>query len=167
MENRLYLTFGIKNETFGISIDYVAEILTYSQITELPNTKPWIKGVVNLRGEVAPIIDMRLKFDQNRASLPYNDETIIIAVKTSDSRVVGIIVDFVSDVENISDEQIVEAPEIGVSLDAKYLKGLFEKEGKSVILLDVDNILAKDEMAKAITLADDFSKPKTEQQSVD
>jgi len=154
MQSGLYLTFEIKNEIFAARVERVAEIITYHQITELPNTKPWIKGVVNLRGEVAPIIDMRIKFDQTRKALTYTDETVIIAIKTDDGRIVGMIVDTVLDVENINDEDISPAPEIGVSLDAKYLKGLYAKEdGGGIIILDVDNILAKEELAKAMDFA--------------
>jgi purine-binding chemotaxis protein CheW len=153
MQSGLYLTFGIKKEIFGAPIERVAEIITYQQITELPNTKPWIKGVVNLRGEVAPIVDMRIKFDSARKILPYNDETVIIAIKTADERVVGMIVDSVLDVEAIAQEDICMAPDIGISLEAKYLQGLFGKDGKRVILLDVDNILAKDELVKALEFA--------------
>lgn len=154
MQSGLYLTFEIKNEIFAARVERVAEIITYHQITELPNTKPWIKGVVNLRGEVAPIIDMRIKFDQNRKKLEYTDETVIVAIKTEDGRIVGMIVDAVLDVENINDKDICPAPEIGVSLDAKYLKGLYAKEdGSGIVILDVDNILAKDELAKAMDFA--------------
>ncbi|MDD3466125.1 MAG: chemotaxis protein CheW [Campylobacterales bacterium] len=161
MANSLYLTFTIKQEAFGVPIEQVAEIMTYVQITELPNTKPWIRGVVNLRGEVAPIIDMRIKFDETRQNLAYNDETIIIAVKTSDDRIVGMIVDGVSEVESISDEELKEAPEIGVSLAAKYLKGIFKKEdNKSVVVLDIDNILAKDELANALLFASNYKADK-------
>ncbi|HOI83016.1 MAG TPA: chemotaxis protein CheW [Campylobacterales bacterium] len=153
MQSGLYLTFEIKNEIFAAEVEKVAEIITYQQITELPNTKEWIKGVVNLRGEVAPIIDMRLKFDPARKNLPCNDETVIIAVKTNDERTVGIIVDAVLDVENIADDEIKSAPEIGVSLDAKYLKGLYAKENGGIVILDMDNILAKEELTKAMEFA--------------
>ncbi len=150
MQDGLYLTFEIKNEIFATKVERVAEIITYHQITELPNTKPWIKGVVNLRGEVAPIIDMRIKFDASRKAFEYTDETVIVAIKTEDERVVGMIVDAVLDVESIDEGDICPTPEIGVSLEAKYLKGLYSKEGKNIVILDVDNILAKDELAKAM-----------------
>jgi purine-binding chemotaxis protein CheW len=153
MQSGLYLTFEIKNEIFAAKVERVAEIITYHQITELPNTKPWIKGVVNLRGEVAPIIDMRIKFDPNRQKLAYTDETVIVAIKTDDGRVVGMIVDAVLDVESIDDDEICPAPEIGVSLEARYLKGLYAGNEKSIIILDVDNILAKEELAKAMEFA--------------
>jgi len=153
MQSGLYLTFGIKKEIFGAPIERVAEIITYQQITELPNTKSWIKGVVNLRGEVAPIIDMRIKFDSTRQDLPYNDETVIIAIKTADERIVGMIVDSVLDVEAIAQEDICATPDMGISLEARYLQGLFGKDGKRIILLDVDNILAKEELSRALEFA--------------
>lgn len=160
MQSGLYLTFGIKKEIFAAPIERIAEIITYQQITELPNTKPWIKGVVNLRGEVAPIVDMRIKFDNSRMGLEYSDETVIIAVKTADERIVGMVVDAVLDVEAITDEDICSAPEIGTSLEAKYLLGLFGKGSKRIIILDVDNILAKDELAKALEFAVQTLEPK-------
>jgi purine-binding chemotaxis protein CheW len=161
MQSGLYLTFGIKKEIFAAPIERIAEIITYQQITELPNTKAWIKGVVNLRGEVAPIVDMRIKFDASRKELEYSDETVIIAVKTADERIVGMVVDAVLDVEAIADEDICSAPEIGTSLAAKYLLGLFGKDSKRIIILDVDNILAKDELAKALEFATQTLEPKS------
>lgn len=153
MQSGLYLTFEIKKEVFATEVEKIAEIITYQQITELPNTREWIKGVVNLRGEVTPVIDMRLKFDPTRHNLPYNDETVIIAVKTDDGRTLGIIVDAVLDVETIAEDEIQDAPEIGVSLDAKYLKGLYSKDNKGIVVLDMNNILAKDELTKAMDFA--------------
>jgi purine-binding chemotaxis protein CheW len=158
MASGLYLTFGIKKEIFAAAIEQIAEIMTYQQVTELPNTKSWIRGVVNLRGEVAPIIDMRIKFDESRDALSYDDETIIIAVKTGDDRIIGMIVDSVLEVEVIMPEELKEAPEIGVSLAAKYLKGIFKKDEKSVVVLDIDNILAKEELASALEFVDNLQK---------
>ena len=140
-----FLTFKLGNEIYGVEITRIREILTYPKVTELPNTKEWVKGVINLRGEVTPIIDLRVRF--NIIDKPfYSSETIVIAVKTSDSRMLGLVVDEVSDVENIDTENLLPSPMMGTSISNEYLRGLVKKLDKMIVLMDIDKILDKKEI---------------------
>lgn len=141
------LTFKLGNETYGIEINKVREILTYPIVTPIPDASKWVKGVINLRGEVAPIIDLRVRFSINNNPI-YDQRTIIIAVKTHDSRMIGLVVDEVSDMENVELDKLYPAPDMGTSIAPRYLKGLFKKEERMIVILDIDRILDKEEMQK-------------------
>jgi len=143
--NDEFLTFKLGNEIYGVEITRIREILTYPRVTELPNTKEWVKGVINLRGEVTPIIDLRVRF--NIVDKPfYSSQTIVIAVKTSDNRMLGLVVDEVSDVENIDTENLLPSPMMGTSISNEYLRGLVKKLDKMIVLMDIDKILDKKEI---------------------
>lgn len=147
VESNQLLTFKLGNETYGIQINKVREILTYPVVTPIPDASRWVKGVINLRGEVAPIIDLRVRF--NISSDPiYDERTIVIAVKTEDTRMIGLVVDEVSDMENVDIDKLYPAPDMGTSIAPKYLKGLFKKEDKMIVILDIDKILDKEEMQR-------------------
>jgi len=141
------LTFKLGNETYGIEINKVREILTYPVVTPIPDASKWVKGVINLRGEVAPIIDLRVRFSVNNDP-NYDERTIIIAVKTHDTRMIGLVVDEVSDMENIELDKLYPAPDMGTSIAPKYLKGLFKRQERMIVILDIDKILDKEEMQK-------------------
>ncbi|MDO8453030.1 MAG: chemotaxis protein CheW [Sulfurimonas sp.] len=141
------LTFKLGNETYGIEINKVREILTYPVVTPIPDASCWVKGVINLRGEVAPIIDLRVRFNINTQPV-YNERTIVIAVRTQDARMIGLVVDEVSDMENVDLDKLYPAPDMGASIAPKYLKGLFKKEEKMIVILDIDKILDKEEMQR-------------------
>lgn len=147
IESNQLLTFKLGSETYGIQINKVREILTYPIVTPIPDASRWIKGVINLRGEVAPIIDLRVRFNINNEPV-YNERTIVIAVKTEDTRMIGLVVDEVSDMENVDIDKLYPAPDMGTSIAPKYLKGLFKKEEKMIVILDIDKILDKEEMQK-------------------
>lgn len=146
MNDNQFLTFKLGSELYGIEIDKVREILTYTGVTPLPNTQEWIMGVINLRGEVTPVVDLRIRF-HTKGEIVYDDETIIIAVTTKDERMLGFVVDVVSDVETIDFDKMLPAPEIGSTINAHYLKGLIEKESSMVVIMDIDKILDKEEMS--------------------
>ena len=140
-----FLTFMLGSEIYGIEITRIREILVYPSVTSLPNTQHWVKGVINLRGEVTPIIDLRVRF--NTTSDPkYTETTIVIAVKTNDGRMLGLVVDNVSDVETIDYDKLLPAPDMGSSISAEYLKGLIKKDERMVIILDTERILDKKEL---------------------
>jgi len=147
IESNQLLTFKLGSETYGIVINKVREILTYPVVTPIPDASRWVKGVINLRGEVAPIIDLRVRFNINSEPV-YNERTIVIAVKTEDSRMIGLVVDEVSDMENVELDKLYPAPDMGTSIAPKYLRGLFKKEDKMVVILDIDKILDKEEMQR-------------------
>ncbi len=147
IESNQLLTFKLGNETYGIQISKVREILTYPTVTPIPDASRWVKGVINLRGEVAPVIDLRVRFNVNDDPV-YTNRTIIIAVKTQDMRMIGLVVDEVSDMENVDLDRLYPAPDMGTSIAPEYLKGLFKKEDKMIVILDIDRILDKDEMQR-------------------
>ncbi|MDD3770891.1 MAG: chemotaxis protein CheW [Sulfuricurvum sp.] len=147
IESNQLLTFKLGNETYGIQINKVREILTYPTVTPIPDASRWVKGVINLRGEVAPVIDLRVRFNVNDDPI-YTNRTIIIAVKTQDMRMIGLVVDEVSDMENVDLDRLYPAPDMGTSIAPEYLKGLFKKEEKMIVILDIDRILDKDEMQR-------------------
>ncbi len=141
-----YLTFILDGEEFGVDILCVQEIRVWSDVTELPNKPDYIKGVINLRGVIIPIVDLRLRF--NKEPLEYNDKTVTIILKSpkkEDPMVVGIVVDAVSEVYKFAVNSIRKAPSFGSNIDACFLKGLANVGHKLIILLDSDAFLDQDE----------------------
>jgi purine-binding chemotaxis protein CheW len=143
-----YLTFTLGEEEYGIGILKIREIIGIMPITSVPRTPGFVKGVINLRGKVIPIIDLRLKFGME--SIEYTDRTCIIVVEISggESTIqIGIIVDTVSEVLNIKSEDIEETPTFGTSLDTDYILGMAKVSGAVKILLDIDKVLSSDEIS--------------------
>ena len=142
-----YLTFILQGEEYGVDILCVQEIRVWSSVTELPNKPNYIKGVINLRGVIIPIIDLRLRFGQ--PALDYNDQTVTIILRQqskSSSMVVGIVVDGVSEVYKFTSQSIRKAPAFGNRIDGCFLKGLVSVEEKLIILLDSNSLLNEDDL---------------------
>ncbi len=142
-----YLTFTLNEEEYGIGILKVKEIIGMMSITSVPRTPEFVKGVINLRGKVIPVMDLRLKFSMGE--IPYTDRTCIIVVEidSQDSTVlIGIVVDAVSEVLNIAEDEIEEAPTFGSRLDTDYILGMAKMEGGVKILLDIDKVLSAKEI---------------------
>ena len=140
---REYLTFRLSQEEYGIDILKVQEIRGYESPTRIANAPPFIKGVVNLRGTIVPIVDMRLKF--NCAQAEYNSFTVVIILALR-SRVVGIVVDSVSDVLELPPENIKPAPDIDSSVDSACILGLGSVNDRMLILLDIERLMAGADM---------------------
>ena len=138
-----YLTFRLGGEEYGIDILKVQEIRGYDAVTHIANTPEYVKGVINLRGIIVPIIDLRIKFSVGEAT--YHEFTVVIIINVL-GKVVGIVVDGVSDVVALSEEQIKPAPEFGGSLDTRYLTGLGTLNGEMLILVDIEKLIASDEL---------------------
>jgi purine-binding chemotaxis protein CheW len=142
-----YLTFRLAQEEYGLEILKVQEIKGYSAITPIPNTPSYLKGVMNLRGTIVPVVDLRSKFSMSEAD--YNQFTVIIVV-TVGTKVMGLIVDAVSDVLNIPKTDIQATPDFGSSVDARYINGMAKAGEKLVVLLDIDRVMnGVDEMQLA------------------
>ena len=139
-----FLIFTLGNEEYGIDILKVQEIRGYDQVTRIANTPAFIKGVTNLRGVIVPIIDLRVKFAQQDVS--YDENTVVI-VLNFENRVVGIVVDGVSDVLSLSQDQIRPAPEFAVTMSTEYLTGLGSLGDRMLILVDIEKLLSSEEMA--------------------
>ena len=141
-----YLTFGLGSEEYGLEILKVKEIIGIMNITSVPQTPKYVKGVINLRGKVIPVIDLRLKFGMD--VIEYDDRTCIIVIDIAGSTgkkiVMGIVVDSVSEVLNIKGEEIEDTPTFGVRLDTDYILGMAKVKGGVKILLDINKVLTTD-----------------------
>ena len=139
-----FLVFTLGDEEYGIDILKVHEIRGYDQVTRIANTTAFIKGVTNLRGVIVPIVDLRVKFSQG--DVDYNDNTVVIVLNLG-QRVVGIVVDGVSDVLSLTSDQIRPAPEFAVTLSTEYLTGLGALGERMLILVNIEKLLNSDERA--------------------
>jgi purine-binding chemotaxis protein CheW len=137
-----YLTFALAEEEYGLEILKVREIISMSEITSMPKTPEYVKGVINLRGKVIPVIDLRLKFAMDEA--PYTDETCIIVVDVNGVEM-GIIVDHVSEVLDIAAGDIEDAPEFGASVNIDFILGMGKAEGRVTILLDISRVIGTED----------------------
>lgn len=140
-----YLTFALGEEEYGLPVLKVREIIKMMDVTSVPQVPPHIRGVINLRGKVIPVIDVRLKF--GLAPLAASDQTciVVVQVELEGRRVMlGIIVDRVSEVLNVSADEIERPPDFGERLDTQFMLGMAKVKGKVKILLDLDAILASD-----------------------
>ena len=144
-----FLVFTLGDEEYGIDILKVQEIRGYDQVTRIANTPAFIKGVTNLRGVIVPIIDLRIKFAQ--PGVVYNDNTVVIELNL-EQRVVGIVVDGVSDVLSLTQDQIRPSPEFAVTMSTEYLTGLGALGERMLILVDIEKLLSSEEMALMDTL---------------
>jgi purine-binding chemotaxis protein CheW len=138
-----FLTFMLQDEEYGIEILRVQEIKGYSKIRPIPNAPDYVKGVMNLRGTVVPVIDLRSRFHMPYAD--YNQFTVIIVVSVG-SRVVGLVVDAVSDVLNIVKDQIEETPEVSGDVETAFFRGMGKVGEKLVLLLNVDKLVGGDRL---------------------
>jgi len=143
-----YLTFSLAEEEYGIGILKIKEIIGMMSITSVPRTPDYVRGVINLRGKVIPVIDLRLRFRMPEKE--YTDRTCIVVVEIGGQDmelVIGIVVDSVSEVLNIKQEEIEPTPAFGTSLDTDYILGMAKVDGGVKILLDIDTVLSSEEMA--------------------
>ncbi|MEO1528054.1 MAG: chemotaxis protein CheW [Planctomycetota bacterium] len=141
-----FLTFELWEEEFGIEILRVQEIKGISRITPIPNMPSYIQGVMNLRGTVVPIVDLRAKFGM--PEIEYNQFTVIIVVTIGD-KVMGLVVDAVSDVLNVSDENIEGAPELGSDADTSFMRGIAKSGDRLITLLNMDRLVDIDQTLQA------------------
>jgi purine-binding chemotaxis protein CheW len=140
---RELLTFTLGREEYGIDILKVQEIRGYESVTTIANAPEFIKGVINLRGNIVPIVDMRIKF--NLVTVTYDETTVVIILNVA-NRVVGMVVDGVSDVTTLKPDEIKPAPEFGASLDTQYLLGLGTLGERMIILVDIERLMSSRDM---------------------
>lgn len=150
-----YLTFRLMEELFGINVNAILQIIAIPTITPIPKTPTFVKGVINLRGKIIPVIDLRLRFSLAQAD--YDERTAIIIIKTTMNNsdiFIGIIVDTVLEVMDITADQIEDRPAFGVKLDTEYILGMAKVKGKVVTLLDIENVLSKEELVSMQQIQD-------------
>ncbi|MCB5183806.1 chemotaxis protein CheW [Methylobacillus gramineus] len=143
LEGSEFLAFTLGNEEYGIDILKVQEIRGYESVTRIVNAPEFIKGVINLRGIIVPIVDMRLRFN---LGTPTYDQFTVVIILNINGRVTGIVVDSVSDVTTLSAAQIKQAPEMGSVLSTDYLIGLGTLDDRMLILIDIDKLMTSSEM---------------------
>ena len=139
-----FLTFTLGGEEYGVDILKVQEIRGYDTVTRIPGAPEFIKGVINLRGTIVPVIDMRLKFALGSAE--YNEWTVMIILNIA-KRVVGMVVDGVSDVMQLTADQIRPAPEFGSAIDTRFITGLGTLNERMLILVDIERLMSGADMA--------------------
>ncbi len=150
-----YLTFIMAGEEYGVDILAVQEIRGWEAATPLPNAPPHVKGVINLRGTIVPIIDLRQCFGMD--AIEYSAITVVIVLKVendSGAKVMGIVVDAVSDVYSLSEGDLQVAPDLGGSVSTEVIKGLVSVDQKMVILLDIDQLLTLEEIPNLNSIKD-------------
>jgi purine-binding chemotaxis protein CheW len=144
-ESHQVLTFVLGKETYGVDILRVQEIRGWSAVTKIPHAPPHVLGVLNLRGSIVPIVDLRMRFSLDRAE--YTTVTVIIVVSVISSagrRDFGVVVDGVSDVVDVNPEQVKAAPELGAKGATDYIRGLVPVAERMVVLLDIDRLIGSD-----------------------
>ncbi|HLZ20160.1 MAG TPA: chemotaxis protein CheW [Smithellaceae bacterium] len=146
-EARQYLTFKMEEEIFALDVGKVREILDYTTITKVPQTPDYMKGVINLRGSVVPVVDMRLKFN-----MPAQDRTVdtcIIVVEITieqEQTILGALVDSVQEVFELEPSQVEPAPRIGTKLNTDFILGMGKRDDSFVIILDIDRVFSSEEL---------------------
>ena len=143
-DKQQFLTFKLAGEEYGVGILSVQEIRGWSAVTAIPHSPNWLLGVINLRGAVVPIIDLRIKFDFAKAD--YNELTVVIILNVG-SRVIGIVVDGVSDVITLAHEQIKPAPSLGSNADTGHIIGFGTLDDRMRILMDVERLMASADLS--------------------
>lgn len=136
-----YLVFQLGDDIFGFEIEYVTEIVAIQPITPLPETEPYVKGIMNLRGEIITVIDMRLRL--RKTPVEYNDRTCVIITRAN-GKTVGLIVDSVSEVLNIKKEDIAPSPENDTGVQSKYIMGISKSSDRVILLIDCQKIVTND-----------------------
>ena len=141
-----FMTFELGSMSYAIELPKIREILTYpDNITSLPNTSGWVKGLINLRGEVVPILDIRVKF--GTGEVQYDENTAVIAVITKDNRMIGLVVDKVDDVQKLETSQLYPVSDMGSAIPSRYLKGFVRLEdNQMLVIMDIETVVAKEEL---------------------
>ena len=149
-ETRQYLTFKLGNEVFGIDVAKVREVLDFTTITEIPRTPEFMSGVINLRGSVVPVVDLRLCFQMSKTERTRNTCIVVVEVMLDgEAAVIGALADSVEEVIDLEPEQIQAAPRIGTRIRTDFIKGMGKREAQFIMILDIDRVFSAEELAAA------------------
>lgn len=144
-----YLTFKLNDEVFGLAINKVREVLDFTSVTKVPQTPEYMCGVINLRGNVVPVIDLNSKFAMDQTEKTVNTCIIIVEIELDgDTTVLGALADSVQEVLDLEPEQIEPPPKIGTKMNTDFIKGMGKQEEQFVILLDIDHVFSASELAQ-------------------
>jgi len=147
-ETTQYLTFKLGDEIFALDISKVREVLDYANITKVPRTPDFMRGVINLRGNVVPVVDMRLKFGMTKTEQTVNTCIIIVEISIEgETTVLGALTDAVQEVIELGPEQIEPAPRIGTRLRTEFIRGMGKRDDHFIIILDIDKVFSADELS--------------------
>ena len=147
-ETTQHLTFKLDEEVFAIDISKVREVLEYTDVTKVPQTPEFMKGVINLRGHVVPVVDLRLKFGMPEAEKTVNTCIIIVEVNVEEeTAVLGALADSVQEVHDFEHDQIEPPPKIGTRLKTDFIKGMGKRDDQFIMILDIDKVFSTDELA--------------------
>jgi purine-binding chemotaxis protein CheW len=142
-----YLTFTIENDLYGIDILRVREIKGWGGVREVPNTPDYLKGVINLRGLMVPVVDLRLRFGMEQIEYTPVTVIIVLAVNTDEGEMmVGFVVDAVADVMDVDDQHFRKIPKLGTRIDTRFMKGMAVVDERMVVLLEIDQIMHEEEL---------------------
>jgi purine-binding chemotaxis protein CheW len=143
-----FLTFELDDEVFALGIDKVREVLDYTSVTKVPQTPEFMRGVINLRGSVVPVVDMRLKFGMAKTEKTVNTCIIIVEINLDDeTTVLGALADSVQEVLDLEPDQIEPAPRIGTRLNTEFIRGMGKRDEQFIIILDIDKVFTGAELA--------------------
>jgi len=147
-ETRQYLTFRLSNETFAIDVAKVREVLDLTTITAIPRTPEFMSGVINLRGSVVPVVDLRLCFEMTKTESTRNTCIVVVEVLLDgESTVIGALADSVEEVIDLEPDQIQPAPRIGTQIRTDFIRGMGKRDAQFIMILDIDRVFSADELA--------------------
>lgn len=146
-ESSQYLTFKLEDEVFGLDISKVREVLDFTVVAKVPETPDFMLGVINLRGSVVPVVDMRLKFGMSRTEKTVNTCIIIVEIEIDgETTVLGALADSVQEVVGLDPDQIEPPPRIGTRVKTTFIKGMGKRDSGFIIILDIDKVFSVDEL---------------------
>jgi purine-binding chemotaxis protein CheW len=155
METTQYLTFKLDDEVFALDITKVREVLDFTSITKVPRTPEFMRGVINLRGSVVPVVDLRLKFGMTKTEKTVNTCIIIVEVTVdNETTILGALADSVQEVMDLEAGQVEPAPKIGTRLNTEFIRGMGKHNSNFIIILDIDKVFSTSELALVQTVQD-------------
>ncbi len=163
-----YLSFNLEKEIFSVKVEQVREVLELQSITRIPRTPDFMRGVINVRGSIVPVVDLRLRFGMQNAEATVETCIIVVEVQREGEAVVlGILVDSVEEVIDLEQDQIEPPPKIGTKLSTEFIRGIGKRENKFVILLDIDRMFSAEEIEEVIQGAEGLSSAGTDDHTDD
>ncbi len=150
-ESRQYLTFTLAEEQYAVDVDDVKEVLELTTVTRVPRTQEYMRGVINLRGSVVPVIDLRLKFGMEATEKTIDTSIVVLEVKLGGSTVtVGALADSVQEVINLDESVIEPPPRIGTRINTDFIRGIGKQDERFIIVLDIDRVFSEDEISAVV-----------------